>query len=123
MSEGPDLTSLRAAALPRDESFARKLRGEIRAGYQRATWLSIALILSFAILDATNSAYPGYILSDDIGEVDESPCACGRNGQSVHFRRRRQGAELGCCAVSIEKFIESREIVEECRVPVEVKAG
>ena len=59
MSEGPDLTSLRAAALPRDESFARKLRGEIRAGYQRATWLSIALILSFAILDATTVAQAG----------------------------------------------------------------
>ncbi|MCT7362776.1 LuxE/PaaK family acyltransferase [Mycolicibacterium llatzerense] len=78
---------------------------------------------AIAILDATNSAYPGYILSDDIGEVDETPCACGRSGQSVHFRRRRQGAELGCCAVSIEKFIESREIVDECRIPVDVQAG
>ena len=59
MSEGLDLSNLRGAALPRDESFARKLRGEIRAGYQRATYLSIALILSFAILDATTVAQAG----------------------------------------------------------------
>jgi long-chain-fatty-acid---luciferin-component ligase len=70
-----------------------------------------------AILDATNSSYPGFLLSDDIGEIDESGCPCGRSGQTVTFRRRRQGAELGCCAVSIEKFIESNEIVAECEVP------
>ena len=72
---------------------------------------------NIAILDALNTSYPGFLLSDDIGEVDESPCQCGRTGQSVSFRRRRQGAELGCCAVAIEKFIESREIVAECEVP------
>lgn len=70
-----------------------------------------------AILDALNTSYPGFLLSDDVGEVDESGCPCGRTGQTVSFRRRRQGAELGCCAVSIEKFIESREIVAECAVP------
>jgi long-chain-fatty-acid---luciferin-component ligase len=71
-----------------------------------------------AILDALNTGYPGFLLSDDVGEVDESACPCGRNGQTVSFRRRRQGAELGCCAVSIEKFIESKQIVAECAVPV-----
>lgn len=58
MSQGPDL-SLLAAPLPRDEAFTRKLRGEIRAGYQRATYLSIALILGFAVLDATTVAQAG----------------------------------------------------------------
>lgn len=70
-----------------------------------------------AILDATNTSYPGFLLSDDVGEVDESPCPCGRSGQSVTFRRRRQGAELGCCAVSIEKFIDEQVIVAECTLP------
>ncbi|GGK78273.1 LuxE/PaaK family acyltransferase [Mangrovihabitans endophyticus] len=70
-----------------------------------------------AVLDALNTAYPGFLLSDDIGEVDESGCPCGRTGQTVSFRRRRQGAELGCCAVSIEKFLDSQEIVAECAVP------
>ncbi|MEV1330430.1 hypothetical protein AB0J20_12740 [Micromonospora costi] len=76
-----------------------------------------------AILDALNTAYPGFLLSDDVGEVDESGCPCGRTGQTVTFRRRRQGAELGCCAVSIEKFIESRDIVAECAVPDTAPAG
>jgi long-chain-fatty-acid---luciferin-component ligase len=76
-----------------------------------------------AILDALNTAYPGFLLSDDVGEVDESGCPCGRTGQTVSFRRRRQGAELGCCAVSIEKFIESREIVAECAVPAVAPPG
>ncbi|BBX96592.1 LuxE/PaaK family acyltransferase [Mycobacterium lacus] len=67
-----------------------------------------------AILDALNTAYPGFLLSDDIGEVDDSDCPCGRTGQTVRFRRRRHGAELGCCAVSIEKYIDSREVVTEC---------
>ncbi|MFE9480008.1 hypothetical protein ACFYNM_15560 [Streptomyces spororaveus] len=70
-----------------------------------------------ATLDALNTAYPGYVLFQDVGEVDVSPCPCGRTGQTVTFRRRLQGAELGCCAVSIEKFIDSREIVAECELP------
>jgi long-chain-fatty-acid---luciferin-component ligase len=69
-----------------------------------------------AILDALNTAYPGFLLSDDIGEVDENDCPCGRTGQAVRFRRRRHGAELGCCAVSIEKYIDSREVVSECEL-------
>lgn len=77
-----------------------------------------------AILDALNTAYPGFLLSDDIGEIDESDCRCGRTGQTVKFRRRRQGAELGCCAVSIEKYIDSREVVAECElVPAGASQG
>ncbi|MFA4081277.1 acyl-protein synthetase [Mycobacteroides salmoniphilum] len=77
-----------------------------------------------AILDALNTAYPGFLLSDDIGEVDEGDCPCGRTGQTVKFRRRRQGAELGCCAVSIEKYIDSREVVAECElVPAGASQG
>jgi long-chain-fatty-acid---luciferin-component ligase len=70
-----------------------------------------------ALLDALCTSYPAFILSEDVGEVDESPCPCGRTGQTVSFRRRLQGAELGCCAVSIEQFLESQEIVAECAVP------
>jgi len=54
MNRSPDLTaSMSSSSLRRDDSFSLQLRGELRAGYQRATWLSIALILGFAILDAT----------------------------------------------------------------------
>ncbi len=69
-----------------------------------------------AVLDALNTAYPGFLLSDDVGEVDAGDCPCGRTGQTVRFRRRRHGAELGCCAVSIEKYLDSREIAVECEL-------
>lgn len=69
-----------------------------------------------AILDALNTAYPGFLLSDDVGKVDESDCQCGRTGQTVRFRRRRHGAELGCCAVSIEKYLDSNQLVPECEL-------
>lgn len=69
-----------------------------------------------AILDALNTAYPGFLLSDDVGEVDDTDCPCGRTGQTVRFRRRRHGAELGCCAVSIEKYLDSNEVVAECEL-------
>ncbi|MFC5288428.1 hypothetical protein ACFPM7_15310 [Actinokineospora guangxiensis] len=72
---------------------------------------------TIGILDALSGGYPGFILTEDIGEVDETPCPCGRTGQTVTFHRRAHGAELGCCAVSIEKFIESQEVVAECAVP------
>jgi long-chain-fatty-acid---luciferin-component ligase len=91
----------------------------IRDVAEVSTELPVGATGLIAILDATNESYPGFLLSDDVGEVDESPCPCGRNGQTVTFRRRRHGAELGCCAVSIEKFIENRQIVAECAVPGE----
>lgn len=69
-----------------------------------------------AILDALNTAYPGFLLSDDVGDIDESDCPCGRTGQTVRFRRRRHGAELGCCAVSIEKYLDSNQVVAECEL-------
>lgn len=69
-----------------------------------------------AILDALNTAYPGFLLSDDVGDVDDSACPCGRTGQTVRFRRRRQGAELGCCAVSIEKYLDSGQAVTDCEL-------
>jgi len=78
---------------------------------------------SIGILDALSNSYPAFVLTEDIGEIDESPCPCGRTGQTVQFRRRAQGAELGCCAVSIEKFIESQEIVADCTVPAPNTAG
>lgn len=69
-----------------------------------------------AVLDALNTSYPGFILSDDVGEVEFGTCQCGRTGQLVTFRRRRQGAELGCCAVSIERYLDEGEIVQSCEV-------
>jgi long-chain-fatty-acid---luciferin-component ligase len=60
-----------------------------------------------AVLDALNTSYPGFLLTDDVGEVETGTCACGRTGQVITFRHRRQGGELGRSAVSIERYLGS----------------
>lgn len=71
-----------------------------------------------AILDAMGRSHPGFLLTEDVGKIDQDGlCACGRVGQTLTFNRRLRGAEVGCCAVSIEKFMDSREIVPECELP------
>jgi long-chain-fatty-acid---luciferin-component ligase len=71
-----------------------------------------------AILDAMSGSYPGFLLTEDVGKIEQDgECPCGRIGQTISFNRRLRGAEVGCCAVSIEKFMESHEIVAECALP------
>jgi long-chain-fatty-acid---luciferin-component ligase len=60
-----------------------------------------------AVLDAVNTSYPGFLLTDDVGEVETGTCACGRTGQVITFRHRRQGGELDRSAVSIERYLGS----------------
>jgi len=69
-----------------------------------------------ALLDPTSRSYPGFLLSEDVGSIPAERCACGREGPIVLVHRRVEGTEYGCCAVSLEKFIESQEIVRSCRV-------
>lgn len=69
-----------------------------------------------ALLDATSLSYPGFILSEDVGACVGTSCPCGREGPIVTFYRRVEGGEYGCCAVSLEKFIETREIVASCKI-------
>lgn len=72
---------------------------------------------AIALLDPISLSYPAYILSEDVGAiVGEDRCACGRSGQVVTFYRRLDGSEYGCCAVSLEKFIESQELTRSCEV-------
>ncbi|WP_376972056.1 acyl-protein synthetase [Arthrobacter sp.] len=74
-----------------------------------------------AILDALNTSYPGFLLTDDVGDVETGTCECGRTGQVITFRRRRQGAELGSCAVSIERYLGSGKIAANSAVPAVAK--
>jgi long-chain-fatty-acid---luciferin-component ligase len=63
------------------------------------------------ILDALSRSYPGFLLTEDVGRVEvEEECACGRTGQVVSFVRRLEGAELGCCAVTIERHLTCKEL-------------
>jgi long-chain-fatty-acid---luciferin-component ligase len=67
------------------------------------------------LIDALSHAYPSYILSEDVGRVEpEESCPCGRSGQVVTFERRLQGAEIGCCAVSIERNMENLDASKNC---------
>jgi long-chain-fatty-acid---luciferin-component ligase len=63
-----------------------------------------------AIIDPTCLAYPAYILTEDMVELDEtSSCPCGRNGQRVNFVARVKGSELGCCSVNLEKAMNASD--------------
>jgi long-chain-fatty-acid---luciferin-component ligase len=62
------------------------------------------------ILDTLSHSYPGFLLTEDVGRVDaDDECPCGRTGQTVSFVRRLEGAELGCCAVTIERHMACKE--------------
>lgn len=67
-----------------------------------------------AIHDYVNSAYPGFVLTDDLGTVEWADCDCGRSGQVVSFSRRREGAEIGCCAINLERWIDEASDVRDC---------
>jgi long-chain-fatty-acid---luciferin-component ligase len=77
---------------------------------------------TIAVLDALNTSYPGFLLTDDMGEVEAGTCACGRTGQVITFRQRRQGAELGRCAVSVERYLDSYKVPANWDVRTVVKA-
>ncbi|MEE8372920.1 MAG: LuxE family acyl-protein synthetase [Dehalococcoidia bacterium] len=57
-----------------------------------------------AIIDPTCLAYPAYVMTEDVVYLDEaSSCPCGRNGQTVNIMGRVTGAEVGCCAINLDK--------------------
>jgi long-chain-fatty-acid---luciferin-component ligase len=60
------------------------------------------------LIDTLSHSYPSYILSEDVGRVEEGVCECGRAGQVITFERRLEGAEIGCCAVAIERDMTER---------------
>jgi long-chain-fatty-acid---luciferin-component ligase len=63
-----------------------------------------------AIIDPTCLSYPAYIMTEDVVYLDEtSTCLCGRNGQKVNIIGRLTGAEIGCCAINLDKAMNARE--------------
>jgi long-chain-fatty-acid---luciferin-component ligase len=64
-----------------------------------------------AIVDPTCLAYPAYVMTEDVVHLDEpSPCPCGRNGQTVNILGRVTGAEVGCCAINLDRQMHAVEI-------------
>jgi long-chain-fatty-acid---luciferin-component ligase len=68
-----------------------------------------------AILDGLNTSYPAFVLTEDVGVRSEGSCACGRRGQMVTFTGRLKGADVGCCAVSIERRLGTVDPPREAR--------
>jgi long-chain-fatty-acid---luciferin-component ligase len=73
-----------------------------------------------AVLDALSTSYPGFLLTDDMGDVEAGTCGCGRTGQVINFRRRGPDGGLGHCPVSIGRYLGARTAVAEA--PALVKA-
>ncbi|MER2006141.1 MAG: LuxE family acyl-protein synthetase [Psychrobacillus sp.] len=63
-----------------------------------------------AIYDPTSLSYPGFIQTEDLVYLKkENTCECGRNGQKVVYLSRVAGAEIGCCAINLEKHMDEAE--------------
>ncbi|MBH5318814.1 LuxE family acyl-protein synthetase [Paenibacillus sp. GSMTC-2017] len=70
-----------------------------------------------AIMDPISLAYPGFILTEDLVYLEkENECACGRVGQKVVYISRIAGAEVGCCAINLEKHMDEMEADLTCNV-------
>ena len=71
-----------------------------------------------AIMDPTSLSYPGYILTEDIVYLTRSrDCGCGRGGQQVVYLTRAKGAEVGCCAINLDRQMAEHEAGETARMP------
>lgn len=57
-------------------------------------------LLSF--LDASAASYPGFIVGDDVGTVQEGPCACGRDAVVIDVIRRVERLEAKGCSLTID---------------------
>ncbi|MGG2053299.1 LuxE family acyl-protein synthetase [Lysinibacillus pakistanensis] len=67
-----------------------------------------------AIFDPTSLSYPGFIQTEDLVYLKkENTCECGRNGQKVVYLSRVAGAEIGCCAINLEKHMDAAEAKSE----------
>lgn len=68
-----------------------------------------------AIIDPTSLSYPSFILTEDMVYLEEEyHCACGRTGQKVVYLSRVNGAEIGCCAINLEKQMDEAEQDTSC---------
>ncbi len=58
-------------------------------------------LLSF--MDASARSYPAFLVTDDVGVVEEGTCACGRVGTTVEIHRRLTSRAQRGCALAIER--------------------
>jgi long-chain-fatty-acid---luciferin-component ligase len=54
-------------------------------------------------LDASAISYPAFIVTDDVGRVDEGECPCGRSGVTMTVERRLTRVSARGCALTLDK--------------------
>lgn len=59
-------------------------------------------VLSY--LDASATSYPAFIVADDVGEVNEGTCPCGREGTTIQFHRRLVSVAQRGCALTLDSL-------------------
>lgn len=57
-------------------------------------------VLSY--LDASATSYPSFIVTDDVGEVSEGTCPCGRIGTTLQVHRRLVSVAQRGCALTLD---------------------
>lgn len=57
-------------------------------------------VLSY--LDASATSYPCFIVTDDVGEVSEGACPCGREGTTIQVHRRLVTVAQRGCALTLD---------------------
>jgi long-chain-fatty-acid---luciferin-component ligase len=59
-------------------------------------------------LDASATSYPSFIVTEDVGEVSEGSCPCGRAGTTLQVHRRLVTVAQRGCALTLDSGAASR---------------
>lgn len=59
-----------------------------------------------AYADPTALSYPAFVLSDDLGAVEDGPCACSRGGPTMRLDRRLTTVEERGCGLKMGRYSE-----------------
>jgi long-chain-fatty-acid---luciferin-component ligase len=60
-------------------------------------------------LDASCTAFPCFLLTEDVGAVQRGRCECGREGTRVDIRRRLESRAAKGCALRIGQIHDARQ--------------
>jgi long-chain-fatty-acid---luciferin-component ligase len=73
-----------------------------------------------AFYDPLPTSYPGFVLSDDFGSVQEDDCRCGRSGPTMLFDRRVALIEARGCALTLG---QRTRVSTDVRISRSLRAG
>jgi long-chain-fatty-acid---luciferin-component ligase len=76
----------------------------------RLTVLPPGQVGVMSYLDASATSYPGFIISEDVGEVSEGVCACGRTGTTLQVQRRLVTVAQRGCALTLDAGAASQQV-------------